>query len=208
MASTLTGGSRRVTRFFFLAFAACRTRSSPINTLPRLVVRRVGGLIFFPLASPLRSTGSAPDTLGSFVGFFATVEESDFCGSCVIGYGSPPSRCGPWHRNRRGPPTDLPVPVQGACVHARVFDHAGSARRLRWRALLCCLPLCQRRRRPGLKYYRGSMAGLHVPLSTLRDVPCGRSTRMTRGQHGSLHLYCEGLAPLTPCRSPGALAPT
>ena len=28
---------------------------------------------------------------------------------------------------------------------------------------LCCLALCQRRRRPGLKYYRGSMAGLHVP---------------------------------------------
>jgi hypothetical protein len=27
---------------------------------------------------------------------------------------------------------------------------------------------------------------------------------MTRGQHGSLHLCCEGLAPFAPCRSPGA----
>ena len=29
-----------------------------------------------------------------------------------------------------GRPGDLPVPVQGACVHARVFDHAGPDRRL------------------------------------------------------------------------------
>ena len=29
--------------------------------------------------------------------------------------------------------------------------------------------------------------------------------RMTRGQCGSLHLYRNGLAPSTPCRSPGAL---
>ncbi|MFG6443579.1 transposase [Roseateles sp. LKC17W] len=27
---------------------------------------------------------------------------------------------------------------------------------------------------------------------------------MTRGQHGSLCLCCEGLAPFAPCRSPGA----
>ena len=27
---------------------------------------------------------------------------------------------------------------------------------------------------------------------------------MTRGQHDSLHLYCLGLAPFAPCRSPGA----
>jgi hypothetical protein len=49
-----------------------------------------------------------------------------------------------------------------------------------------------------------SMAGLHVPLSTLRDVPYGASSRMTWGQCGSLHLHRSGLAPPTPCRSPGA----
>jgi len=53
------------------------------------------------------------------------------------------------------------------------------------------------------RFYRGSMAGLCVPLSTLRGAPRGAS-RMTRGQHDSLDLYCQGLSPFTPCRSPGA----
>ena len=43
------------------------------------------------------------------------------------------------------------------------------------------------------------MAGLCVPLSTLRHAPRG-APRMTRGQHDSLFLCCEGLAPFTPCR--------
>ena len=48
-----------------------------------------------------------------------------------------------------------------------------------------------------------SMAGLLAPLSTLRSVPHD-SPRMTRGQYGLLFLYCVGLSPFTPCRSPGA----
>ena len=48
------------------------------------------------------------------------------------------------------------------------------------------------------------MTGLSAPLSTLRAVPHG-TPRMTQGQHGLLHHYCEGLSPFTPCRSPGAL---
>src|SRR5579859_5569391 len=48
------------------------------------------------------------------------------------------------------------------------------------------------------------MAGLHAPLSTLRRTPHGM-LRMTRGRCGSLHLHRNGLAPSTPCRSPGAL---
>src|ERR1700678_3569692 len=48
------------------------------------------------------------------------------------------------------------------------------------------------------------MAGLHAPLSTLRRTPHGMM-RMTRGRCGSLHLHCNGLAPSTPYRSPGAL---
>src|SRR3954454_3916731 len=47
------------------------------------------------------------------------------------------------------------------------------------------------------------MAGLHAPLSTLHGRPHDRP-RMTRGQCGSLLLHCDGLAPSTPCRSPGA----
>jgi len=32
-----------------------------------------------------------------------------------------------------GRPRDLPVPVQGACAHARFYDHAGPSIRSRWR---------------------------------------------------------------------------
>src|SRR5271166_6479760 len=48
------------------------------------------------------------------------------------------------------------------------------------------------------------MVGLCAPLSTLRYCPRGQP-RMTRGRCGSLLLHRDGLAPSTPCRSPGAL---
>src|SRR5438034_2296890 len=51
------------------------------------------------------------------------------------------------------------------------------------------------------------MAGLCAPLSTLRQYPHGY-LRMTRGRCGSLLLHRDGLAPSTPCRSPGALRVT
>src|SRR5450755_1558401 len=51
------------------------------------------------------------------------------------------------------------------------------------------------------------MAGLCAPLSTLRQYPRGY-LRMTRGRCGSLLLHRDGLAPSTPCRSPGALQST
>src|ERR1700682_1356907 len=51
------------------------------------------------------------------------------------------------------------------------------------------------------------MAGLCAPLSTLRQYPHGH-LRMTRGRCGSLFLHRDGLAPSTPCRSPGALRTT
>ena len=56
---------------------------------------------------------------------------------------------------------------------------------------------------PGIGNFRGSMAGLCVPLSTLRRGP-REHLRMTRGRCGSLLLHRKGLAPSTPCRSPGA----
>src|ERR1700692_3822627 len=48
------------------------------------------------------------------------------------------------------------------------------------------------------------MAGLCTPLPTLRRRPCGR-LRTAQGRCGSLLLHRKGLAPSTPCRSPGAL---
>ena len=56
----------------------------------------------------------------------------------------------------------------------------------------------------GVKLFRGSMAGLCAPLPTLRLCPCGQR-RTARGRCGLLVLHHSGLAPPTPCRSPGAL---
>src|SRR5499433_4076547 len=56
---------------------------------------------------------------------------------------------------------------------------------------------------PGIGLFRGSMAGLCAPLSTLRRSPRGQ-LRMTRDRCGSLLLHRERLALSTPCRSPGA----
>jgi len=106
-------------------------------------------------------------------------------------------------RPSAGQTRDLPVPVQRASAHARFFDHAGSPKRLRWRSWTYCLPLHRQRRHPKSVFYRGSMAGLHAPLPTLRRRPRG-CLRTARGRCGSLFLHRSGLAPPTPCRSPGA----
>jgi hypothetical protein len=129
---------------------------------------------------------------------------SDFSCPCIIGYGSSPSRCGPARQRAGGRTWGLPVPAQGASAHASVYDHAGPSGRSRYRAHPCCLPSPERRRRPARGYFRGSMAGLCDPLSMLRRCPRGQ-LRMTRGRCGSLLLHRDGLAPSTPCRSPGAL---
>jgi hypothetical protein len=55
-------------------------------------------------------------------------------GSCITGYGSSPSRCGPAVSIRRSNPSP-PVPVQRASAHARVFDHAEPDRRYKFH---CC----------------------------------------------------------------------
>ena len=188
---------------FFLCLAACRMRSSACDTVPQLCARPVLCWRAFPLASALGSTGSAADRSALFVGFPATMAEFDSPRPYIIGYGSSPSRCG-LCRQRAGSRTwGLPVPAHGACVHARFFDHAGSPKCLRWRSWTYCLPLHRQRRHPELVFYRGSMVGLHVPLPTLRRHPHG-CPRTARGRCGSLFLHRSGLAPPTPCRSPGA----
>src|SRR4029450_1941596 len=48
-----------------------------------------------PLVPALGSTGSAAVGTALFVGFSATMAESDFSRPCIIGYGSSPSQCGP-----------------------------------------------------------------------------------------------------------------
>ena len=61
-----------------------------------------------------------------FDNFIATMERSDFSCSCIIGFGSSPSRRGPSYGD--GQAGDLPVPKQEAYAHARVSDLAGPCR--------------------------------------------------------------------------------
>ncbi len=188
---------------FFLSLALCRMRSSPEVTLSRLDVRHVWCWLAFPSASALRSTNSAADCSALFAGFTATTASSDFPPPCIIGFGSSPSRCGPDRQHAGGRLWDLPVPEQGASAHARVSDRAEGCGRSRLRARPFCLPLFAKRRHLGANYFRGSMAGLGAPLPTLRLCPHGQR-RTARGRCGSLLLHRSGLAPPTPCRSPGA----
>ena len=105
----------------FLCLAAFRTRSNAWITRARLCVRCVLCWSAFPLVPGLGSANSAAGRPALFIGFIATMPESDFYGSCISGFGSSPSRYGPsGHNSAYGRSRDLPVPAQGASVHARV----------------------------------------------------------------------------------------
>jgi hypothetical protein len=157
----------------------------------------------FPSAPALRSTDSADGCPSLFAGFTATMAESDFSRPCIIGYGSSPSRCGP--DGLVGLWSDWRSPGSRA-RSVRTCQGLRPRRAGRLLALTppTMLPSVQlTTSAPGKTLFRGSMAGPCVPLSTLRPWPRGQA-RMTRGQCGSLLLHCNGLAPSTPCRSPGA----
>ena len=112
-----------MSRSFGRSRAACRMRSSAGDMLVRLCVRDMLCWPAFPLVSPLGSTGSAAASAVLFVGFIATMEESDFLPPCIEDFGLmafPP-------RARRRCLTDMqdiPVLVQRAYAHAGVSDRA------------------------------------------------------------------------------------
>ena len=88
----------------------------------------------------------------------------------------------------------LPLKVL-ACM-LRVSDRAGPKASRDSDASSLAFRLVQQRRHPGVAIacamvvqFRGSIPGLHAPLSTLHPRPCGR-TYMTRSQCGSLLLHC------------------
>ena len=140
----------------------------------------------FPLAGPLPSTPSAPADAALFGGFPGTMGPSDFPCPCIIGVCPQTSRCGPRHHPSwaaKGSP-GFRTGCLRACagsltargpVASRDIDAPGVAFRI---SLL--------RRHPG-GIFRGSMAGLHVPLSTLPHSLAG-CRGMTRGRCGSLNL--------------------
>src|SRR5712672_2860861 len=106
-----------------LCLATCRMRSSPCDTVARFCARPVLCWLAFPSAPALGSADSAADRSTAFTGFTATMAGSDFSRSCIIGYGSSPSRCGPWgrrvHRPNVRPPRFRRLPF----VRDVFFDH-------------------------------------------------------------------------------------
>src|ERR1035437_10733358 len=96
----------------------CLTAKRSLSDLPYVaqrlghafpvLCRRVLCCPAFPSASALRSTGSAAGRPALFVGFAATMAESDFPCSCIIGFGSSPSRAGPRRVGAAGQTWGLP----------------------------------------------------------------------------------------------------
>jgi hypothetical protein len=89
----------------------------------------------------------------------------------------------------------------------RVSDPAEPGIDMSVRLPRCGLPPTEKTSAPWrINKFRGSIPGLHVPLSTLHPHPHG-CWRMTRGQGGSLVLPCEALSSSTPSRFSPALSP-
>src|SRR6202048_73081 len=175
-------------------------RACACVTASRLCVRTVLCSSAFLLVPSSPSTDSAADRSALFAGFAGTIDESDFFAPFIIGYGLRPSRCGPGN-GFPGQNEDLPVPAQEMCVHAQglMTTRGGQGPRDDGPVPVAfCMP---RHRPPELHCFRRSIPRLYAPLSTLRVLPRGSIPRMTRGQCGSLLLYCDGLSPSTSCRS-------
>jgi len=96
-------------------------------------------------------------------------------------------------------------PREAFRVHARGLRPRGARRRLALSSP-SVLPSTQGMASalPVWVSFRGSIPGLHAPLSTLRDRPHERP-RKTRGRCGSLLLHRAAPSSATPRRSPGAL---
>jgi len=160
----------------------------------RSMVRSCG----FPLAGPLPSTPSAPVETGLFEGFPGTMGPSDFPCPCIIGVCPWTSRCGPRHhlpRAAKGSP-GFRTGCLRACTGSLTARGPGASRGTDAPGVAFRISLL--RRHPGV-YFRGSMAGLHVPLSTLPHSLAGRRG-MTRGRCGSLNLQRVKLSSTTTCR--------
>lgn len=182
-----------------------RGTRSPGPRIKSGAVRCVPSWLAFSLAPALRSADSAPARAGLFAGFAATMAGSDFSRSCITGFGSSPSRCGPrGHRpvvereTSRFPCKERPYMPGSQTTQSRTWarDHAHVRVAFRWSDGVGA---------PN-DSFRGSMAGLYDPLPTLRPQPRGWK-RTARGRCGSLLLHRSGLSPPTPCRSPGAPDP-
>ena len=189
---------------FFLCLAACRMRASACDTVPRLCARPVLCWFAFPSASALGSTGSAADRSALFVGFPATTAKSDFPTSVR-------------HRLRL-----LAFPIRTRPATRRWSDVGSPGSRaksvctcqcLRPRRAVCALAVSRTSVLPSVsgttsaprKRELSRLDGwpVHSPVNA-SPMPSQASAH-DWGRCGSLLLHRDGLAPSTPCRSPGAL---
>ncbi len=178
-------------------------RASARVTRTRYCARCVLCWRALPLVSTLRSTGSAADRSALFVGFIATMAESDFPRPCIIGSGSSPSRCGPPASSGDGQTRDIPG---SDTILSRVMwpsTPAGRQRLAKRRCSCCVRPW---RRSPPLRYAH-FVAQSHTPRNRcVRFVAAvAVSSRNTRFQAARYGPTWAGLSP--PDRA-SLLAPT
>jgi len=173
-------------------------RSSACDTLARSCARWVLCWPAFPLVSVLGSTGSAADRSALFVGFPATTTEADFSGSCITGYDSSSSRCGPAVSSRRSNP-------RPPDSRAKSFHTCQGLRPRRVGRALAIMPASMlpsafmSTSAPGTILF-SRLNGW--PMRSPADAsPTSDGCQCTgRGRCGALLLHRSGLAPPTLCR--------
>ena len=153
-----------------------RSRACDASARPR--VRNALCGIAFPSVPALGSIGSEPDRSASFVDFTATMAGSDFSRPFIVGYGSSPSQRDPEARTPR-----MGERSPGSRTRSLCTCQGLRPRRAEQRLALSPLPMLPsavtKASAPGTITFRGSMAGLCLPLPTLRPGPRGPNT------HGS-----------------------
>ena len=181
---------------FLSFFAASRTRSSSLDTLPRPCVRHVIRWFAFPWLTPfspsLPPTASRPCSGTSSILRSHPTSSSRASSAC----GFRPFRCGPqFHllRATRGSPSSRVQSVL-ACMGSSTTPGRTDARALA--PARVAFRFGSHRRHPGLLVFEA-----HYParLSPYQRFDCSFAgcTRMTRGHRGSRLLRCEALSSST-----------
>src|SRR5947209_14249438 len=198
----------------FLVLAIRRMRPSACDTLSRPWVRHVLCCSAFSLVSALGSAGSAAaasavdcsatSLSALFAGFSATMTESDFLRSCVIGYGSSPSRCGPpalsgWRSNAGSPSFRRDPFARDVLLDPGRTALPGITALLVLRSTMSTVSA------PAISPFRGSITHPTQPLCTLRVRHYCRLTQHSL-PGGPLGLTWVGLAPTDRASFAGAFA--
>ena len=128
--------------------------------------------------------------------------ESDFSRPCIIGFGSSPSRCGPVrhaalvrHEISRFPHKERPHMPGSPTTPGRPGARDSAPVRVAFRVGTASAP--------GIMYL-SRLNGWPMRSPVNASPTASRTPRTARGRCGSLLLHRSGLAPPTPCRSPGA----